>query len=468
MSKEKKDSVDKLDEAIEKISKELADDDEVNSELIDVIEEEVEEDEELHDTKEIENLENFDEDSNTSTTLENNEMQEDKTIDSDNDINEEEIKDEVKEEVIKELKEEEEEEKQQQDLKKKKKKKIIIIVSIAVLLVAIITTILILVFKKEKVTNEKVSYTTAQQKKIIENYGKKLESITEKYYKQQKLILKYEDAVKLVDYNYKVVCKEHEVYDEGKIYINKCKIDGKSTLYSYGVKKADTKNSESVSLDSPIVTKLNDILQNRINFNTKKLYQTGSYNISEMSNENLLYTVLRNIDMQNIAFCIGADDSLKSPVSYDYLNDTLKKYILNEKITENTIRSLDKSKAFPLAQYDLNSDYGFVLSDYGVQIIGSCHGGYGFSDTFEVDKVVKAEKTDEYLYIYKKVAFGKISNYSESLVDYYKDYNRLNVVESNVKRENTNAPNYDLYYTYRFDFKIIGGNYYFQSAQFVG
>lgn len=132
----------------------------------------------------------------------------------------------------------EEQEETEQKEKMSKKKKIIIICSIVgVLLIALI--ILLVVFNKSKKVETNVSdkLSNSEQKDIITDYGDALKSVVAVYYENQKVLLEYDDAVKLVDFDYKVKCSEHEIYEDGEIYLNKCKIDNQTTKYSYGKKQ---------------------------------------------------------------------------------------------------------------------------------------------------------------------------------------------------------------------------------------
>jgi len=130
-----------------------------------------------------------------------------------------------------------EDKKEDKDKKPKKKKKIWIFVIIGIVVIALIVLIVLLLLnsnKKKVDTHVKKTLSNKEQKEIINGYGEALEGIIGVYYTNQKVLLKFEDAEKLVDYDYKVKCSTHEVYEDGKVYLNKCKIDGKSTKYSYG------------------------------------------------------------------------------------------------------------------------------------------------------------------------------------------------------------------------------------------
>ena len=128
-----------------------------------------------------------------------------------------------------------------------KKKKIIIVCSIiGVILIALI--VLLVVFNKDKKIETDVSekLSKSEQKDIINDYGDALTKVVADYYTKQKVMLEYEDAVKLIDFDYNVKCSEHEIYESGDVYLNNCKIDKTKTKYSYGTKqeKVTPKSSE--------------------------------------------------------------------------------------------------------------------------------------------------------------------------------------------------------------------------------
>ena len=83
----------------------------------------------------------------------------------------------------------------------------------------------------------------------------------------------------------------------------------------------------------------------------------------------------------------------------------------------------------------------------------------------------KAEKNDDYLFVYEKQAFGE--DYMEDdndrfLTNYYKDYDRTVVLEKGLIRDADNpTPNWDLYNTYKYTFKNIDGDYFFESLELV-
>ena len=120
--------------------------------------------------------------------------------------------------------------------------------------VVIIILVLVLIVLLNPKTNNSSSdsekvLTKNEQKKVINGYGDALKGVIAVYYERQNVLLEYDDAIKLIDYKYDVLCKTHEIYEDGSIYLNKCSIDNKSTTYSYG-KKQEEKEEAKISEDA--------------------------------------------------------------------------------------------------------------------------------------------------------------------------------------------------------------------------
>ncbi len=119
-----------------------------------------------------------------------------------------------------------------------KKKKIIIICSVIGVLLLILILVLLGSKKEETIDVEaEDKLSPSEQKEILEDYGDALKIVVAINYEKDKKLLDYSDAIKLVDFDYKVVCSEHEIYEDGEVYLNKCSIDKQRTKYSYGKKQ---------------------------------------------------------------------------------------------------------------------------------------------------------------------------------------------------------------------------------------
>ena len=77
----------------------------------------------------------------------------------------------------------------------------------------------------------------SEQKRIVTNFGTAVKGVLDLYKEKKNTTLKYEEAIELVYFDYDVYCEEHEIYDDGTLYLNSCSIDGKKTKASYGKKQ---------------------------------------------------------------------------------------------------------------------------------------------------------------------------------------------------------------------------------------
>lgn len=197
---------------------------------------------ELETTKEIVNLENLVTEKLESNTIEQNDLTKRIDIENINAISKETLENKEEKENIQSR---EEIQKQKNELKSKenKKKLIIIISSIVIALILIIT--LVLIFKPKNKEPQKVEIN---YKKIINDYGKSAEEIVTNYITDNEEIPTWDDISKDIKYkDYKVVCSIHDIYKDGNIYLDKCKVDGKSTKYTYG-KKQENKETKKLTI----------------------------------------------------------------------------------------------------------------------------------------------------------------------------------------------------------------------------
>ena len=207
------------------------------------------------------------------------------------------------------------------------------------------------------------------------------------------------------------------------------------------------------------------------------LYRADIYKISNISNNDLVQTTINNIDRKLIASCVSDIKEAKTEISFTDLNKTLNMVILEKEVNADTIKSLGKSKSFPTLDYgtvDPNSgdDYGIILSKNGIKVLGTCDGfGPGVYPYIEKN-IVKAEEDNNYIYIYEKQAFAVPEGHDENYDVIYKYYDNFNhegsAKESKTKQETIYTPlKWSLYNTYKYTFKIVNGNYYFEQFEKV-
>ena len=193
--------------------------------------------------KEVEELEDLIEDHEKLNELENT-----KELKNLNEISEE-----NKEEVIEELPTREELHKD--DVKPKKNKKALIITlivvgSIVVLGLIILSVVLTLrMFSKNKQNFEGTANKKINYEEVINDYGKSLEETSKKYLSENSTVLTWQQLSELVKYGkYDVSCETHNIYKDGSIYLESCKVNDKNTKYTYGTIKEEKKDGKKITI----------------------------------------------------------------------------------------------------------------------------------------------------------------------------------------------------------------------------
>ena len=126
---------------------------------------------------------------------------------------------------------------------------ILIIVGLVIVVILIILLVLLKTKTSSGSSDKDDVLSKNEEKQVINGYGDALKAVIAIYYEKQNVLLEYDDAIKLIDYKYDVVCKTHEIYDDGSVYLSKCTIDDKSTSYSYGTKQ-EKKEEPKISEDA--------------------------------------------------------------------------------------------------------------------------------------------------------------------------------------------------------------------------
>lgn len=209
--------------------------------------------------------------------------------------------------------------------KSKCKKKIIIILSCLIVLLLLIWLCLDIKKNKDK---EKIKDDVYNQSELsekekenkIKSYGKKLEKVISDYYKENNVLLSYDEALKLIKNDDDISCSIHEIYDDGGVYLSDCSFGGKKTKYSYGEKRQVNEPTEIVEDN----TKINVY----INKSTGKATLTKPTNIKDYD----IYVVYCGRIYQNATLFENTQYVLYQTSDY-YMQ--LKNYVTNKKILEN-------------------------------------------------------------------------------------------------------------------------------------
>ena len=320
-----KDDIDKIDEQIRSLTEGPEEEKEVEEEdsdtkAVDKIEDLETTVEEDSDTKPLDKIEDLE------TTVEEESVEEEETQEEEKEVEEEDSSEEQPEKV----EEKKEDPPVTGDAPKKKKTLLIvaIVVGCFVLVLLIILGIVLLTKKPDKKVSvdTKNHLTETEKKEIIDDYGEALQGIISVYYEQQDLLLKYEDAILLVKFDYDVVCDEHEIYDNGLIYLNKCSIDDKEVKYSFGKKQEKEELKEGA-----IKVYVNKTSKKATLKEPKEIkdYETYSFDIDGK------YSELR---------LMGDKSDYITYLGEDYNN-----YIMNYKTRKKALEDLDYSSITPIA-----------------------------------------------------------------------------------------------------------------------
>lgn len=246
-------------------------------------------------------------------------------------------------------------------------------------------------------------------------------------------------------------------YDKGLIFtknIQKKEVNDKI--------KKDTKIEILSIIDAEKI-----IGNNKILLYEEHLYPENIFKIEDISINEL---ILNGIDKNKVNYCVTNDNKLENGVTVSQLNNYLDNKILNhEKITIDNIKSNGKKGSLTAADYEYDNSglsYGIKIKEDILYFIGSCDGEIGPDSTTVKESIIKAEKVNDKVYIYKNVAFGKLSEQSiddNISYDYYKDYNRSGeIIETLSENDEISIEKYN---TYKYTFKKDNDKYNLYSIE---
>ena len=209
-----------------------------------------------------------------------------------------------------------------------------------------------------------------------------------------------------------------------------------------------------------------------IPISSDRLYEKDKFDIASMNTNELLITALSKLPVYRTC----SQEGLKKFTLED-INKEIKKYVLKT-LTFNDIKNVDSAS--------LNNPYDYaygitVKNENEIEVSDYFCGSEFSANDYVNSKIIKGEREGDYIYIYEKKAFAKYipESFNKTVpdVNYYKDYKKTGpVIETKPSSEFTNAtgeipsdrmPNWDLYNTYKYTFKLIDGAYYFQSLELV-
>ena len=240
----------------------------------------------------------------------------------------------------------------------------------------------------------------------------------------------------------------------------------------------DTNEEKEYKLDPEIKENIDekeiqDVMKQlkAIKISESSLYGNNFYNVVDMNINELLITAFE--DFEIVPSC--SESVNKILLSEEMINEKLNKYV-NRYISMEEIIPLIESNSLNLVQ----DKYCYTTEIVEDKLnVSNCHCTTNHDEVNVVSsKVIRAEKNSDFVYVYSKVAFGKYKNYTNSLddkVDYYLNNDRIgeavetlnssSIVDQFGMSTPDSEPNWDLYNTYKYTFRIAGGSYYFMSCE---
>ena len=142
------------------------------------------------------------------------------------------------------------------------KKKIVAIILVCIVVILFIILICVLNINRKNKADQEIDKDTTDivlteedKKEMIAGYGEALENVIFISYQKNQVLLSFDEANKLVKLENDVVCGEHEIYEDGKVYLNGCSINGILTKYSYGEKQEPKEKFDSGTMIKVYVNK---------------------------------------------------------------------------------------------------------------------------------------------------------------------------------------------------------------------
>ena len=192
----------------------------------------------------------------------------------------------------------------------------------------------------------------------------------------------------------------------------------------------------------------------------EKVYDSR-FNMKDITKKELIGTAVNNIDESLIGFS-GQTQEEATYITVNELNKVLDNIVFNrDNISIEDIKSLCVTNNSKLC-----GDKIIQVDDNKIKVYNYPH---GMSNNVEViDKIKKVEKSGEYLYVYSNIAFRlvELTDADKMTYKYYRDYKANNFIEQ-IFSESSIEPNWNLYYTYKYTFKIDNSNYYFEKIELV-
>ena len=276
-------------------------------------------------------------------------------------------------------------------------------------------------------------------------------------------------------------------------------ISGKKEEPKQEEKKEEEKKEEEKKEEEPKLTKV-DVESDEVTkaievfgyyrLTDEELTNKGTNSLTEITLPQTITALGNYLESKNRSIIAYCGSELKQALTYDELNKYLKDFT-DVEIHEDTFVSSGKkgnhnvtyNNTVEAYQLQGKAEYNLYLYNGGIYITSNnCD---SLKTKYIVNnKLLNAEKDDNYLYVYEKRGFydSQLSNVeTESghvvTFTYYKDYEKKELVEqidgystpfvSGSIYHQPKDLDWDKYETFKYTFKIKDGNYYFQKYEIV-
>ena len=191
----------------------------------------------------------------------------------------------------------------------------------------------------------------------------------------------------------------------------------------------------------------------------ERVYGLDHFVLDDMTRYNYVVAAILNAESDKINYCVSPDMELKNPVNLAYLNERLK-IVADAEITMDDIVNNSVENGLTVGEYFFdNFALHFVGED--IYIIGPCDGDMNIEAPFFTE-IVRAETFADYLNVYQRVGFGKMTLYGK--YDVYNNIDRKGTAIEMIEADG--LPNFAYKYpTFKITFIKVGDHYHFQSME---
>ncbi len=340
------------------------------------------------------------------------------------------------------------------DNTKKRNKKLIIILAIIISLIVIALIIIFLVLARNKkeldepTINEVIDY-----EKILNDYGTNIEKTIEDYMSKNEDMITWQQLNLLLKYDkHDVVCDVHNIYSDGSIYLNECKIDNKKIKYSYGTLKEEEKEGLKIdiykeSTDSGYyytTDSNNSTLVGTVTCKTDNCKYINAYDKYALIKEDKYY--LYNYENNEIEFGPFDMESDEKYVSH-MISYSNKLYGILYKDSNNNLYNVELGKTFkdikgeivlPTMSLDttLMYKYGYIITKNSNQydFISLKTGKVGFTVKENISSLIEDSKSKVvYILAYKSsIDSFKVYNSNGKLLFDGNEFNMISIIDDGL------------------------------------